>query len=558
MSQGQWVARSGGKNVEVAKPRLRITVPRFDNTELIASYSKTLIGRCMNPHKQDMKILLFMLPRIWNVEGRVAGVDLGLGRFQFAFDLEEDIAEVLKMEPFHFDYWMISLVRWRPVLEPNYPSKITFWVRVLDIPLQFRAAETFQSVGEAIGVVQGPVDLAGGRVRVEVDGFKPMVFSMEIDFEEGVEITVALRYEKLFGFCRECSRLTHEQARCPSLKKEDTVTTVAGGAGDEGTGDDGSNATSFRAAVIHGSKTQGDRRDGQSNRSQMAKGMDKGKGIARQKQGHYRKEDAYHPYREKFLKGYGEGSSFNGKQSGYGDRRMGVQLRGQHEGETLSKNPTKLMLDAFKGVKHGSVMEVAPVVAPDEKGSGSNARKALFTEDTVPVASLVAQAQEDKLVEEAKVMREQGEIGEELNEVDEQMLHSQALDEANLMVEGVVLSDTELLLEDGEELEDWEQGEIMDFAEEEETKVENQEDLKQNDVVHVQKEAEEQMVEDTADEKEIKKKGGKLESGATGGPSKKRGVPGFVSPRKKLLALAAAKQGDKAKKAPPKPKHSAA
>lgn len=98
----------------------------------------------------------------------------------------------------------------------------------------------------------------------------------------------------------------------------------------------------------------------------------------------------------------------------------------------------------------------------------------------------------------------------------------------------------------------------MDFAEEEETKVENQEDLKQNDVVHVQKEAEEQMVEDTADEKEIKKKGGKLESGATGGPSKKRGVPGFVSPRKKLLALAAAKQGDKAKKAPPKPKHSAA
>lgn len=132
------------------------------------------------------------------------------------------------------------------MLEPNYPSKIIFWVRVLDIPLQFRAAETLRSVGDAIGVVQGPVDLVGGRVRAEIDGFKPLVFWMEIDFEEGVEITVALRYEKLFGFCRECSRLIYEQARCPSLKKEDTVTTIAGGAGDDGTWDDGSNVTSFK------------------------------------------------------------------------------------------------------------------------------------------------------------------------------------------------------------------------------------------------------------------------------------------------------------------------
>lgn len=80
MTQGQWIATSGGKK-EVAKAVLKITVPRFDNSELIASYDKTLIGRCMNPQKQDMKILLFMLPKIWQVEGRAVGVDLGLGRF---------------------------------------------------------------------------------------------------------------------------------------------------------------------------------------------------------------------------------------------------------------------------------------------------------------------------------------------------------------------------------------------------------------------------------------------------------------------------------------------
>ncbi|KAJ4885359.1 Uncharacterized protein Rs2_35452 [Raphanus sativus] len=49
MSQSQWITKSGGKMVEVTKPRIKISVPRFDNTEIIAQYAKTLIGRCMNP-----------------------------------------------------------------------------------------------------------------------------------------------------------------------------------------------------------------------------------------------------------------------------------------------------------------------------------------------------------------------------------------------------------------------------------------------------------------------------------------------------------------------------
>ncbi|CAH2046613.1 unnamed protein product, partial [Thlaspi arvense] len=67
-------------------PRLRITVPSFDNTELIRGYWRTLIGKCMNPTIQNINTLL-----IWKVEDRVAGADLSMGRFQFDFDEEEDI-----------------------------------------------------------------------------------------------------------------------------------------------------------------------------------------------------------------------------------------------------------------------------------------------------------------------------------------------------------------------------------------------------------------------------------------------------------------------------------
>lgn len=75
-----------------------------------------------------------------------------------------------------------------------------------------------------------------GRVRVEIDGLKPLVFSVTVEFEEGVEITMALRYEKLFGFCRECFHLTHDQSRCPALIKEDNTSLTLGGYEDDGAG----------------------------------------------------------------------------------------------------------------------------------------------------------------------------------------------------------------------------------------------------------------------------------------------------------------------------------
>ncbi|CAA7035416.1 unnamed protein product [Microthlaspi erraticum] len=168
-----------------------------------------MIGRCMNPAAQDVNALLHHMPRFWKMEERVAGADLGMGRFQFDFDNEEDIVEVFKLEPFHFDYWMILLVRWEPVVDPTYPSAIKFWVRMMGIPLHFWTEPTFRSIGEAIGEVI-EVDIDGGRVRVCLEGYKPLIFETTVEFYGGEETVVTLRYERLFGVCRECSSLCHD------------------------------------------------------------------------------------------------------------------------------------------------------------------------------------------------------------------------------------------------------------------------------------------------------------------------------------------------------------
>ncbi|KAL0695678.1 hypothetical protein Bca4012_062858 [Brassica carinata] len=123
------------------------------------------------------------------------------------------------MQPFHFDYWMLSLVRWQPRLERNYPYEITFWVRVLGVPLQLWANQTFEIIGSALGKVI-EVDVDYGRVKVVVDGYKNLVFETEVNFHggehyDGDELQISLRYEKLFGYCRNCFSLCHDNYKCP-------------------------------------------------------------------------------------------------------------------------------------------------------------------------------------------------------------------------------------------------------------------------------------------------------------------------------------------------------
>ncbi|WZZ46578.1 hypothetical protein YC2023_042837 [Brassica napus] len=135
------------------------------------------------------------------------------------------------------------------------------------------------------------------------------------------------------------------------------------------------------------------------------------------------------------------------------------------EGDQL-RDSTKLMLDAFKSVPKSPAGD-GSVLPVQGTGTSSKTRKALLFEDSGPDGPAAAQVNGIDMKEESKVAGESADSGEVL-ELSDENLHSQALHEANLMIEGVLLSDSELLVEEDENIEEWEQGEITDFMEEEE------------------------------------------------------------------------------------------
>ena len=226
----------------------------------------------MNPAKQDGAALLVMLPKIWKVEKRVVGADLGMGRFQFHFDKEEDIVAVLEMQPYHFDYWMIALARWQPKMMRDFPSEIPFWIKIEGVPTEFWSTPTFQSIGDAIGETTD-VDLDYGKMWVIIDGCKELCFETTVDFKGGEyyeeeEALVTLKFEKLFGHCSLCLNLCHDLGSCPlnpnpEKKKE----------GREGAAvrkDD--RARSYKGVVINGEGTH------QENDKDTRRYQGKGKG----------------------------------------------------------------------------------------------------------------------------------------------------------------------------------------------------------------------------------------------------------------------------------------
>lgn len=82
-----------------------IKVPAFDYSDLIEKFKLTLVGRMFHRDGRSVDALLKHMPkrRIWDVEGRVRGTNLGNNKFQLDFDKEEDLQKVLSKRPCHFN-----------------------------------------------------------------------------------------------------------------------------------------------------------------------------------------------------------------------------------------------------------------------------------------------------------------------------------------------------------------------------------------------------------------------------------------------------------------------
>lgn len=160
----------------------------LDTAALIKDNALALIGRLTNPQEQRIWALIPALPRKWN----------------------------------HFAYWMVILQRWEPVISATFPSMIPFWIKIKGLPLHYWHDDMVVRVGQELGTLENhELTRTSARVRVLVDGLKPLIKESIVEFDSGEESPIYLEYEKLEAHCSYCYSLLHLQKQCPKKKKEE-------------------------------------------------------------------------------------------------------------------------------------------------------------------------------------------------------------------------------------------------------------------------------------------------------------------------------------------------
>lgn len=204
-----------------APRKARVRVPEPANAYLLQKHSLTLIGRVTNPSIQKVWSLLPFFSEKWATESRPVGADLGQGMFQFQFEKEEDLLNILEKRPYHYAKWMVIVERWNPTMAPDFPSLIPFWIKVQGLPVHLWTEPTIKEIGNDIGIYEeAEITSLSVRMRVQINGRLPLITSSVVEFPSGDEVTTTLVYEQLVKHCSYCFRLDHELRDCLKAKAE--------------------------------------------------------------------------------------------------------------------------------------------------------------------------------------------------------------------------------------------------------------------------------------------------------------------------------------------------
>ena len=109
-------------------------------------------------------------------------------------------------------------------------NMVTFWFQVHDIPVHFRIKVVAEKICGILGMVTKPnEDMAvygDGfiRVQVTVDISQPLCRGRVISLENGKELWVSFKYERLSNLCYWCGSLMHDDRDCElRLESEGTL-----------------------------------------------------------------------------------------------------------------------------------------------------------------------------------------------------------------------------------------------------------------------------------------------------------------------------------------------
>ena len=195
----------------------KVSVTREQSTAEFFIAAKFLTNRAPN-----IEAVIRTFSPLWRAVNGFKVRNVGDHILLFVFDNKKEIEKIFVSEPWSFDKHLVVLQRFEnnlPVCELSF-TRTAFWVQIYDIPFHYMNQRVVEEICAVFGVVDRTTStdaMEGGNfmhVRVLIDISLPLCCGRVLSLEDGGEVWVNFKYERLPNICYWCGCLTHNDRDC--------------------------------------------------------------------------------------------------------------------------------------------------------------------------------------------------------------------------------------------------------------------------------------------------------------------------------------------------------
>lgn len=208
----------------------------FKDEETKRLTDKLLVGKLLSTRTFHRGIVSRITEGAWQTKRKVKVLDIGDNVFKFIFELKEDKELAFNKRLWFFNGALLVLRDWNgdvPIQEVRFDST-AFHVQIHGLPPRLLHAGNAEKIGSKIGrVFKESINkraVVGGsylRLRVEIPLDVPLQAGFFYKRDNGGELWVHFKYERLQDFCYSCGMLNHVTGRC-TFDTPATVTAASG------------------------------------------------------------------------------------------------------------------------------------------------------------------------------------------------------------------------------------------------------------------------------------------------------------------------------------------
>jgi interleukin-1 receptor-associated kinase 1 len=205
-----------------------ITVEAEEICEEEETFKRSLVGKIWTENPYNVRAFKQTITQAWRLKNSIEVQDLEKNLFLFRFSTKKDADTVLRNGPWSFDRNLLILHR---VTGEEQPSdldmhKVSFWVRVYDLPFKLRTEPMARKLGNIMGSFEevDPKDSNRTgrflRLKTSLDLRKPLKRGTKIKFQDR-NLWVDFKYERLPNFCFACGKIGHQMKECEEVDDVD-------------------------------------------------------------------------------------------------------------------------------------------------------------------------------------------------------------------------------------------------------------------------------------------------------------------------------------------------